>query len=284
MQFLLSTTAAHGVPLEEEFRLAREAGFDGIEYLVTRTHPLSRPDLLRAIDGSGLPVLNVHAPFEPVPGWGSRIATVHRSVELAAELGAPSITLHPPQLEPEGAAYRSWFEGVSDFQKEVGGGRVDVTVENMPRPGRWRRLRSFHTHPFLCHGSDDFGGMAERHNLWVTLDTTHLGTVGESPLAVFNRLASRVRVVHLSNYRSLGNQEHLPPQSGDLNLATFLRGVQSLGFPGRVTVEVSPFYLITHPGGLRGSLEEMMGWIRESLRQEAQPALVAGLTERRGRT
>lgn len=71
----------------------------------------------------------------------------------------------------------------------------------------------------------------------LTLDTTHWGTWGLDPLAVYERLQDQVAHVHLSNY---DGREHRSPSHGHLPLAALLRRLARDGYRGVVTVECAP--------------------------------------------
>ena len=71
----------------------------------------------------------------------------------------------------------------------------------------------------------------------LTLDTTHLGTWGLDPLAVYERLRERVVHVHLSNY---DGKEHRSPPDGGMPLAELLRRLAHDGYAGAITVEAGP--------------------------------------------
>jgi sugar phosphate isomerase/epimerase len=71
----------------------------------------------------------------------------------------------------------------------------------------------------------------------LTLDTTHLGTWGMDPLAVYDRLRERVAHVHLSNF---DGREHRSPPDGHLPLAELLRRLARDGYQGAITVETAP--------------------------------------------
>lgn len=94
----------------------------------------------------------------------------------------------------------------------------------------------------------------------LNLDTTHLGTKGLDPLAVYERVREQVVHVHLSNARREGRrvQEHRRLEDGFLPLGPFIRRLAQDGYDGIVTVEL-------HPNALEAENEEK---VRLHLRQQ----------------
>ena len=267
MKILLSSGSVYMLELEELFAEAKAAGFDGLEYVVDRRHkPQHRHQLEELADATDLPIMNIHAPYHAVDGWGDEIERVKRSVALSAEVGAHSVTFHPPQRIVEHVDFARWISETPDFQADVGEGVVQVTMENMPKLKVWRGIRvPFATSPFRYQKRDEFWEVLEHHNLGMTLDTTHVGTTGENLGAYFAQFRDRISVVHLSNFRSRDFQEHMPLTEGDLDLAGFMHRLVASGFDGRLTLEVRPRFVVEHPGGVRGALTESLAWIRAQL-------------------
>jgi sugar phosphate isomerase/epimerase len=71
----------------------------------------------------------------------------------------------------------------------------------------------------------------------LTLDTTHLGTWGIDPLAVYEQLRARIVHVHLSNF---DGSEHRLPEDGVLPLAELLQRLSRNGYAGAVSLELCP--------------------------------------------
>lgn len=284
MELLLSTGSTHGlVTLRETFKLAVRTGFDGVEYIVNRySQPRQLESLHRAAEDTGLSVKSVHAPFEHVDGWEDRITALENTVELARSLGAGAVTFHPPQRTMEDVTFLRWISEVADFQREVGGGDVLITMENMPKSRSWRGIKvPFSTTPYRFQDRDEMWELMESHNLYMTFDTTHYGAAGESLGGCFSQFRDRVGLIHLSNFRRQDFQEHLPVHSGDLDLAAFLRLVKRMGFDRAISVEIRPNSLEEHEDGPEGALAEHVEWIQRTMTGEksegvATPADPAG--------
>ena len=76
----------------------------------------------------------------------------------------------------------------------------------------------------------------------LTLDVTHLGTKGQDPLMVYERLREQVVHVHLSNARQEGRRvrEHRRLEDGFLPLAALISRLAQDGYAGIATVELNP--------------------------------------------
>jgi sugar phosphate isomerase/epimerase len=250
----LSTGSLYTYGLDRVFGLAKEAGFDGIEVLVDGRWDTRQADYLKHLmDRHGLPVVSLHSPFHliQVPGWErDPIWRLKRTVELAEALGAQVVVAHPPlgwlriSLRVTGASNKrdfwlglplSWFVGrpyarwlcheLEGFQR---GTEVIVAVENMPR-------RQIGPLGFDLYQMTRLESLERFRHL--TLDTTHLATHGIDILQTYERLASRVSHVHLSNYNG---REHRLLWDGHLPLADFLRRLNQDGYGGIVALELEP--------------------------------------------
>jgi len=247
----LSTGSLYSYGMARVFELAAEAGYDSIEVLVDHRWDGRQPGYLRRLSGEcGLPILVVHSPFVAhVPDWpDDQLGRLQRTVTLAQEVGATTVVTHLPFRlhvvagQWHGYRPRRFFlplpllrrepyfhflrEGrVAELEAEAG---VTIGVENMPSKqflglrinGYW-----FNTPAALSHFPH------------LTLDTTHLGTWGLDPLAVYGQLRERVAHVHLSNF---DGREHRSPPDGRLPLAELLRALARDGYQGVITVETAP--------------------------------------------
>jgi sugar phosphate isomerase/epimerase len=142
--------------------------------------------------------------------WG-----VHRSRQTWLPLPIPSRS-----------AYRHFLQnGLAEFEAETG---VVIAVENMPLNRRF----GLKVDRFWFNSTADLTQFPH-----LTLDTTHLGTWGLDPLAIYDQLRERIVHVHLSNF---DGREHRSPPDGHLPLAELLRRMARDGYQGVITVETGP--------------------------------------------
>ncbi len=246
----LSTGSLHSYGLARVFELAAEAGFDAIEVMVDGNWDTRQPAYLqRLIQETGLPVVAVHSPFLPhVPDWPSdSVGRLRLTAALARAVGAPLVVAHLPRrirgawvelvgfraaplmvplpLPGESSYRRFLLNEPARFEAEEG---VMMAIENMPI----RRLLGRGWDIYALSRLDFLATLPH-----LTLDTTHLGTRGLDPLAVYERLKERIVHIHLSDFKQ---EEHLLPGEGDLPLRQLLEKLAYDGYGGAVTVELSP--------------------------------------------
>ncbi len=278
-----STGSLYLYSLDRCFALAAEYGFDGMEIMCDSRLDTRQPDNLRRLmDTYGIPVRSLHAPFlgRPLPGWEMEpVAVIKQTVALAEQIGAGHVVVHLPgrigralvlygprmwhlPAWPHSGAIRRWMAdgGLARFQT---GTSVKVCVENMPiLSNRLKRLL-----PALDQKKLIWWNTLEQwpqvHD-YLTMDTTHWATHGIDPLTAYRAGNSRIRHIHLSNFRD--GKEHQLPHRGELDLAALLRQVAADGFDGHIVLELNPQTLeAVDEAKMRRNLAESAAFCREAL-------------------
>ena len=225
-----STASVFTKPLRTILATIADAGFSGVEVMVTKDPATQDAHLLRALtDEYGLRIDAIHAPFLLVTRkvWGTDPVTkIYRAIELAEESGAPLVVVHPPYRWQTG--YRRWIDDrLHGLERTTG---VRVAVENMfPLRVRGRHLGTVHAKQSL----EELEGFPD-----VVLDTSHAAVAGLDLLEVLDRLSDRLAHVHLSNNAGKGWDSHLPVDEGVLALDGFLETLAGNGFAGTVSLEL----------------------------------------------
>jgi sugar phosphate isomerase/epimerase len=226
----MSTSCVFPLPLEEAFRLARLAGFDGIEIMITNDSATQDARELRSLSRSfRMPILSIHAPVLLATQfvWGLRpVVKLERSAELAREVGAETVVVHPPFRFQAGYA-RVFERTVDDLGERFG---VDVAVENM---FSWtvsgRDVRAYSPSPYPT----DLDVKA------MTLDFSHAALAGRDGLEFALAMGRRLRHVHLCD--GLGGtlfDEHLVPGHGSQPVREVLGYLARSRWSGSVVAEV----------------------------------------------
>src|SRR6266536_1463335 len=221
--------------LEETFELLAEAGFDGVELMITQDRMSQDPHRMAAVARRfGLPVPAVHGPFLLatwlVYGTDPK-GKLDRCVEFAETAGVSTIVIHPPYRWQVG--YAGWLPWrITEIRQQTG---ITVAVENMfPVWMNGRRLQ--------------FHNGIEPQELekfpYVTLDLSHLAVAGIDIL-----------------------------DDGVLPVETFLKGLMTSGFPGGITLELDVRPLADDRPGLLEFLRSNVGAARRYLEAGAARAV-----------
>ena len=231
----MSTTCVFPGSVDKNFRMARLAGFDGMEVMVTNDPVTQDPKaLLELSQKYSLPILSIHAPvlFLTTFVWGrDPQVKLERSAELAAAVGAPSVVVHPPFRWQAG--YAENFERVvREVQANTG---VEICVENMfPWKVGGKNLKAYVPSPDPL----DLDVQA------MTLDFSHASLSGRDSLEYAMAMGDRLRHIHLCDgTKSVaeGNifDEHLIPGYGTEPVAETLTYLAENHWTGAVVAEVN---------------------------------------------
>ncbi|WP_377640322.1 sugar phosphate isomerase/epimerase family protein [Oryzobacter terrae] len=227
----VSTASVYPENCATAFEVAARLGYDGVEVMVW-TDPVTREaGALRALSGiHGVPVLSVHAPTLLITQrvWGTDPwGKVDRSIELALELGADTVVLHPPfRWQRDYAA--GFVDGVALREHDTG---IRLAVENMYP---WRGPRSREVEAYLPH----WDPVPQPYD-HVTLDLSHTATAGSDAMQMVRDLGPRLAHLHLADGVGSPRDEHLVPGRGSQPCGEVLETVAAQGWSGHVIVEVA---------------------------------------------
>ncbi len=173
-----------------------------------------------------------HFPTLVSDGRERRVDLLCRAVDVAAELGAPVVSLWsgaaPDDLDPA----RAWdllLDGLDRVLKHAG--RAGVTLAFEPEPG------------MLVERLDDYERLEQRlghpEHLALTLDVGHCVCLeDDSPEDCIRRAGDRLAHVHIEDMVR-GVHEHLMFGEGELDLPAALAALERSGYDGLVAVELS---------------------------------------------
>ncbi len=260
MKILLSSGSLYTLPLEKAFQIASEAGYDGMEVIISETFGQDEGHSLLSKLQKVLPIYVLHAPFHVIPGWGDRITALLKTIELAKRISVPMVNFHPPRWLDLEITFWRWVYTVEDFQRELGGRKIAIAMENMPYRGKLLRFN-----PNILGRTGDAVRFIERKNLYFTFDCTHMGTAKADFEGDFLRLyrTKRIKNIHFSDYRNQG--EHLLPGRGTLPLAGLLEYLKESGYDEMITLEIIPQELPGDEVAINEALREAALHIRGEL-------------------
>ena len=226
----LSTASVYPENCAAGFQYAERMGYDAVEVMVWTDPVTQEAGALRALSElHGIPIVSIHAPtllisqrIFGVEPWGK----VDRSLELAHEVGAQTVVLHPPfRWQKEYA--RDFTDGIATREHDTG---ITIAVENMYP---WR-VGNRTIEAYLPH----WDPVPQPYD-HVTLDLSHTATAGSDALEMVSALGSRLTHLHLADGVGSMKDEHLVPGRGSQPCAGVLDALVQSGFAGSVVVEIS---------------------------------------------
>ncbi|WP_404311605.1 sugar phosphate isomerase/epimerase [Agrococcus terreus] len=257
----LSTISVFPKSVEDGFRLSHEAGYDGVEVMVTTDARTRSPErLLELSERYHQPILAIHAPVVLLTTfvWGrDPFVKLDRSAELAVAVGAPTVVVHPP-FRWQGRYARTFEEAVRDTEAKHG---VEVAVENM--------------FPWSAGGIDrqaylpgiDPSLMDVPH---ATLDFSHCALAKRDSMELALDLGDRLRHLHLTDGVAAEEgkvfDEHLLPGHGNEPVAEVLEMLAAQEWTGQVVAEIKTRQARSERDRLR-LLREALHFAREHLGQ-----------------
>jgi sugar phosphate isomerase/epimerase len=163
-----------------------------------------------------------------------RIDHTRRSLSLARELGAPSITTEPGgPVEPGAswsAALQLFVEGLKPVAEHAEAEGVLLLIE--PEPG------------LLIETADQFLELVEHIDspaIGLNFDIGHAYCVGDDPAPTIQRLAPYIRHFHLEDIAATRVHHHLIPGDGAINFASIFQAIQAMNHQGWITIELYPY-------------------------------------------
>jgi sugar phosphate isomerase/epimerase len=226
----LSTASVYPESTASAFESAAALGYDAMEVMVGLD--LVSQDIAgvkQLVDRHGIPVCAIHAPclliMQRVWGadpWGK----LERSAEMAGELGAGTVVVHPP-FRWQRDYVRGFVEGIADLEARTG---VSFAVENMyPWRASRRELQVYL--PGWNPVEEDYAN--------TTLDLSHSATSGSDAVQMALDLGDRLHHVHMTDGSGSAKDEHLVPGRGNQRCAELLELLAANRFAGSVVVEIN---------------------------------------------
>lgn len=251
MRLSFSSNAFRSHSLPETIGILAPLGYEGIEIMADTPHAypprLSTGEIAEirdALGRHGMEVANVnaftlHAEGDTYnPSWidrdpakrGRRIEHTRRCIELAAALGAKSVSTEPGGPLPVSdraqalELFRQGLAEVEECAKEAG---VMVLIE--PEPG----LLIEKSRQFL-----DFYSTLDPEVYGLNFDIGHFFCVGEDPAQLVREMKGATRHFHLEDIDASRRHFHLIPGEGVIPFGEVVAAIEEIGYDGFVTVEL----------------------------------------------
>jgi len=226
----LSTASVYPESTANGFALGSRLGYDAVEVMVG-IDPVSQD--VKAVkhlsEYHEIPVCAVHAPCLLITQrvWGTEPwGKLERSAEMAHEVGADVVVVHPPfRWQREYA--RNFVEGIAELEERTG---IAFAVENM-YPWRASRREMQVYVPGWDPRDQDYAN--------ATIDLSHSATARSDPLEMARGLGDRLRHIHMTDGTGSAKDEHLVPGRGNQPVVELLEHLAAVEFRGHIVVEIN---------------------------------------------
>ena len=259
MLLAYSSNAYTNYSIEEAIGRVAGLGYAGIEILADVPHawpadvtPGKKQSILRTLEHHGIRIANVNAfmmrgaadPRHPYwhPSWIESVAAKRatrrehtlRALQLAADLGTPSIQTEPGGPLEEGQsrakAMTMFYDGLMPCVEAAE--RLGVMLLVEPEPG------------LLIERFEQYLELARRVDspwLGLNFDIGHAYCVEEPPEQWVGPLAEHTKHYHIEDIAATREHKHLVPGRGAINLRAVLAEIHKTKYTGFVTVELYPY-------------------------------------------
>ncbi|MDT0200623.1 sugar phosphate isomerase/epimerase [Nocardioides sp. AE5] len=227
----LSTASVYPESTAHAFGYAASLGYDAVEVMVGIDALSQQVAAVKQLSvHHEIPICAIHAPCLLITQrvWGTDPwEKLRRSAEMAHEVGADVVVVHPPfRWQKEYA--RDFVAGIADLEAETG---IAFAVENM-YPWRASKKRGLEVY---LPGWDP----SEETYANTTIDLSHAATAQSDPVAMAKRLRDRLRHLHLTDGMGSAKDEHLVPGRGNQPVAELLHHLADTGFAGHIVLEIN---------------------------------------------
>jgi sugar phosphate isomerase/epimerase len=227
----LSTVSVYPESSAHAFAYAASLGYDAVEVMVGIDALSQQTAAIKQLsEHHDVPVSAVHAPclLFTQRVWGTEPwGKLERSAEMAHEVGAAVVVVHPP-FRWQKAYARDFVDGVAALEESTG---IMFAVENMYP---WRASSRGGMEMYLPGWDPSDEPYAN-----TTIDLSHAAIAQSDPVAMAERLGERLRHIHLTDGTGSAKDEHLVPGRGRMGAAAFLRHLAAVGFAGEIVVEIN---------------------------------------------
>lgn len=257
-RFAFSSNAFKKTDLFEAARQIAAAGYTGMEIMADVPHAYppaftarQRQELKTLMHKLGLEAANVNAftlfaagdTYHPT--WieqdltqrQRRVEHTVAAIELAHDLGAPSVSIQPggpmigTDLSRDQAARR--FAGGIDAVLPVAR-KYGITIAIEPEPGLFIQDVGEY-----AQFKQQF--FSEEKLVAMNCDLGHLFCVGDDPQSVIQRYHGQIAHVHLEDIGKNHVHQHLPLGRGAMDIPGILHELDRVDYRGWVTVELYPY-------------------------------------------
>jgi len=219
----ITTDSFAGYGLDRTFELASKAGLDGIEVVIRHKEfdTYNAGYLKELSEKYKLPIIALSTSVEMSAEKATRI------VDLAEKIGAPIITLTPPDIF--NFDYKKWVKNeMPNLRRKK---KVKIAIVNPPVKMVFGIIPK--------HAFNDIYELKDVED--IAFDTSNVVGRSEPLLEIYSVLKQKIRHIHLSNAKS--DQTHTLLANGNVPLESFLTRLARDQYKGALTLKINPHAL-----------------------------------------
>lgn len=217
--------------LEEQVIVAKEAGFDGVDYIASIKDLFSPPnEIVRITKKYEINVNAVHIPILLVI-YTPRFL-FNRIIKLINYFPESQIfNFHLSGfLNPLGKRIHK----LEQFKEVLRKNKINISCESNPN-----EYIIFKYFPKETYDPDSFAQFCINHNLPLNLDTSHIAAWNYNIVDFLKKYHPYINLIHVSDMTF--HKQHLPFGKGMLPLKEFFEEIKAISYKGTIIFEISNF-------------------------------------------
>lgn len=224
-----------GFSYETCFSMAKDAGFDGIDFLPSNKYFFVPPnDIIKFSQKYKIDVTGMHSPLHLVPYAPQFLFS--RIVKLTSYFpNVKTYVVHMSMLLNYLQNNPKKIETLCKMGKEKG---ITICFESNPI------MFPLQYYPKETYEPAAYGDFCVKHNLSMTLDTSHIASVGGDIVEFYKKYYRHIRMMHLSDFKD--GKEHLPFGQGVLPLKKLFDEMKKTKQEHYIVFEIGNFPLAKH--------------------------------------
>lgn len=221
-----------GFSYEECFKIAKNTGFNGIDFLPSYAHLFFPPrDVIRYSKLYNVPVISMHEQLQLV-FYTPRLLF---SRMLYLTYFFPQVDTYVVHLSSLLNQFQYNTKKIEQFVFMAKQKGITISFESNP-------LRTFlflQRYPKETYDPDTFAKFCITNNLAITFDTSHIASVGGDIIDFYKKYHLYISVIHLSDFKD--GIEHLPLGQGSLPIDRLFQEIKKTKLNYKIILEINTF-------------------------------------------
>lgn len=219
-----------GLSYEQCFAAAKDAGFDGIDFLPANKYFFLPPTDIQALSKKyNLPITGMHSPLHLIPYAPEFL--FQRIINLTSSFPeVKTYVIHMTMVLNYLQNNTNKIERLSEMAQKRG---ITLCFESNPI------FFPLQYYPKETYVPDAYGDFCVKHNLSMTMDMSHIASVGGDIVEFYKKYYKNIRMMHLSDFKD--GVEHLPLGMGALPLKKLFAEMKKTNQEHYIVFEIGTF-------------------------------------------